>query len=128
MAKLARAVFVRDPDKHQDILLRAGETPAPQYAALVKNPACWEGGKLPAAAKKHLAGSDEGDSQGLGDSAAAQDDASGGAQGGDADTQSDEKTPTAGDDSDDTKPAARKTAAKKPARGRTAAAEGTGGQ
>jgi hypothetical protein len=33
-----------------------------------------------------------------------------------------------GDDDADTKPAARKTAAKKPARGRTTAAEGTSGQ
>jgi hypothetical protein len=44
-----------------------------------------------------------------------------------ADTQSDEPTPTEGDGSDDTKPAAKR-AARKPARGRTAAAEGTGGQ
>ncbi|MGW1814138.1 hypothetical protein ACWCQM_11330 [Streptomyces sp. NPDC002125] len=121
MAKLARAVFVRDPAKHQDILLRAGETPAPQYAVLVKNPACWEGGKLPAAVKKHLAGNSEDDGKGNDDGAAAQDDASGDAQAGSADDQSE-------DDSEDTKPAARKTAAKRPARGRTTAAEGTGGQ
>ncbi|MFE9491394.1 hypothetical protein ACFYNF_33990 [Streptomyces sp. NPDC006641] len=38
-----------------------------------------------------------------------------------------EPAPT-GDDEADTEPAARKTAAKKPARGRTAAAEGTSGQ
>lgn len=127
MAKLARAVFVRDPAKHQDILLRAGETPAPEYAVLVKNPACWEGGKLPAAVKKHLAGNSEGDGKGNDDGAAAQDDASGDAQVGSADDQPKEETPT-GDDSEDTKPAARKTAARKPARGRTTADEGTGGQ
>ncbi|MEU5660082.1 hypothetical protein ABZ802_31365 [Streptomyces sp. NPDC047737] len=127
MAKLARAVFVRDPARHQDILLRAGETPAPQYAVLVTNPACWEGGKLPAAVKKHLAGNSEDSSKGNDDGAADQDDASGDAQDGSADTQSKDEAP-AGDDSEDTKPAARKTAAKRPARGRTTAAEGTGGQ
>jgi len=127
MAKLARAVFVRDPAKHQDILLRAGETPAPEYAVLVKNPACWEGGKLPAAVKKHLAGNSEDDGKGNDDGAAAQDDAGGDAQAGSADDQPKEEKPT-GDDSEDTKPAARKTAARKPARGRTTADEGTGGQ
>jgi hypothetical protein len=47
MATLARSVFVRDPKKHRDILLRAGEEPAPEYAALIRNPACWENGELP---------------------------------------------------------------------------------
>ncbi|MEU6016975.1 hypothetical protein ABZ826_23870 [Streptomyces sp. NPDC047515] len=110
MAKLARAVFVRDPDKHQDILLRAGETPAPQYAALVTNPACWEGGKLPAAVKKHLAaGADAGKgNDGAGDGL---DDASGAAQTlSDADAQTEADQPA-----EDTKPAAKKTAARKPA-------------
>ncbi|MFD7922538.1 hypothetical protein ACFV3R_25340 [Streptomyces sp. NPDC059740] len=50
MAKLARATWVRDPERHRDILLRAGEEPAPRYAALVTNPACWEGGVLPGVA------------------------------------------------------------------------------
>lgn len=118
MAKLARTVFVRDPDKHRDILLRAGETPAPQYAVLVTNPACWEGGKLPAAVKKHLTASAEG-SQG-------NDDASGDDQASAADTTPAEPEPK-GDDDADTKPAARKVA-RKPARGRTTAAEGTSGQ
>ncbi|THA29188.1 hypothetical protein E6R18_25080 [Streptomyces sp. A1277] len=127
MAKLARAVFVRDPAKHQDILLRAGETPAPQYAVLVTNPACWEGGKLPAAVKKHLAGDGEKDGGGNGDGATGQDGANGGAPDGTADLQSDDEQPDQGDDSDDTKPAAKR-AARKPARGRTAAAEGTDGQ
>jgi hypothetical protein len=112
-------VFVRDPAKHQDILLRAGEEPAPQYAVLVTNPACWEGGKLPAAVKKHLVGG--GDGSGNDGGAADQDDASGGGQAGTADTQSEDTT------SDDIKPAAKR-AARKPARGRTAADEGTGGQ
>jgi hypothetical protein len=47
MARLARSVFVRDQKKHRDILLRAGEEPAPEYAALIRNPACWENGELP---------------------------------------------------------------------------------
>lgn len=52
MAKLIRSTWVRDPAKHRDILLRAGEEPAPEYAALVTNPEAWEDGKLPTAAKK----------------------------------------------------------------------------
>ncbi|MET9053290.1 hypothetical protein ABZW50_19310 [Streptomyces bacillaris] len=125
MATLARTVFVRDPEKHRDILLRAGETPDPKYAVLVTNPACWEGGKLPAAVQKHLAAKAEGDSGPSGnDPGAASGDESGDAG---ADAQSDETEPTEGDASDDTKPAAKR-AARKPARGRTAAAEGTGGQ
>lgn len=47
--------------------------------------------------------------------------------GGKPDTTAAESEPE-GDDDADTKQAARKTAAKKPARGRTTAAEGTGGQ
>ncbi|MEV2259207.1 hypothetical protein AB0J13_11170 [Streptomyces anulatus] len=126
MATLARTVFVRDPDKQRDVLLHAGETPDPKYAVLVTNPACWEGGKLPAAVKKHLAAKTESDSGPSGsDPAAASGDDSGDT--GPADTQSDETEPAAGDTSDDTKPAAKR-AARKPARGRTAADEGTGGQ
>ncbi|MER6602484.1 hypothetical protein [Streptomyces parvus] len=126
MATLVRTVFVRDPDKRRDILLRAGETPDPKYAVLVTNPACWEGGKLPAAVKKRLAAKTEDASGPSGnDPDAASGDGSGTT--GSADTQSDETTPADGDDSDDTKPAAKR-AARKPARGRTAAAEGTGGQ
>lgn len=112
MAKLARSVFVRDPDKHQDILLRAGETPAPQYAVLVKNPACWEGGKVPAAVKKQLVAEDKGN----GEAGAGQDAASGdgSAPSGDAD-QSATDSPTQDEPAEDTKPAARKTAARKTA-------------
>lgn len=47
MAKLARSVFVRDKKTSRDVLLSAGEEPAPEYAAQIRNPACWEGGKLP---------------------------------------------------------------------------------
>lgn len=97
MAKLSKAVHVRDPERHRTVLLLPGEEPAPHLAALVTNPDCWEGGKLPAAPEA-------------------------------ATNPPEETTPTQGDASEDTKPAARKTAAKKPARGRTAADEGTGGQ
>ncbi len=97
MAKLSKAVYVRDPERHRTVVLLPGEEPAPHLAALVTNPDCWEDGKAPSA----------------------QDD---------ADTPPKDETAAKGDDSEDTKQAARKTAAKKPARGRTAADEGTGGQ
>ncbi|MFF2411865.1 hypothetical protein [Streptomyces sp. NPDC058092] len=96
MAKLSKAVHVRDPERNRTVLLLPGEEPAPHLAALVTNPDCWEDGKAPGA----------------------QDNA----------TKSEEVDAVTGDDSEDTEPAARKTAAKKPARGRTAAAEGTSGQ
>lgn len=93
MAKLAADVHVKDPKTRLMVHLRAGEEPAPEYAALVTNPDAWEGGKLPAAAKKTAA------------TTASDDDG----------------------DGDGTRTAARKTAAKKPARGRSAADEGTSG-
>ncbi|MFJ1782521.1 hypothetical protein ACIOKA_38080 [Streptomyces anulatus] len=106
MAKLVRAVHVTDPKSGRRLVLHPGEEPAPHLAALVQNPAAWEDGKLPASA--------EATTEDVGP------------------TETKEEPPETGGDSDDnqgdTKPAARKTAAKKPARGRTAAAEGTGGQ
>ncbi|MFB8122128.1 hypothetical protein ACFVG1_13150 [Streptomyces bacillaris] len=110
MATLRKAVFVKDPDRHAMVLLRPGEEPEPRLAALITNPDAWEDGKVPTAA---ATGDDRGDASG-----AASDDS------GNADPKSDD-TPDKG--SDDTKPAAKR-AARKPARGRTAAAEGTGGQ
>jgi hypothetical protein len=83
-AKLAAAVYVTDPESHQTVVLEAGSEPEPRLAALVTNPAAWEGGQLP-------------------DSA------------------------TAGDD-EEPKQAAKKTAARRPARGRNAADEGTSGE
>ncbi|MFD5899160.1 hypothetical protein [Streptomyces sp. NPDC060366] len=47
MAKLVRAVFVRDPDRHRTVLLRPGQEPEPRLAALITNPDCWEDGVLP---------------------------------------------------------------------------------
>ncbi|MFC7794649.1 hypothetical protein [Streptomyces cinereoruber] len=54
MAKLARAVHLRDPQRNRDIVFEPGEEPAPEYAVLITNPNCWEGGKLPTAVKRHL--------------------------------------------------------------------------
>ncbi|WP_329047151.1 hypothetical protein [Streptomyces sp. NBC_01422] len=47
MAKLCKAVYVRDPERHRTVLLMPGEEPAPHLAALVTNPDCWEDGKAP---------------------------------------------------------------------------------
>ncbi|MET8571775.1 hypothetical protein [Streptomyces sp. NPDC004783] len=88
MARLATDTFVKDPQTRLMVHLRAGEEPAPEYAALVKNPDAWEGGKLPAAADKPAAESAKGD--------------------------------------DGDKPTAKRTA-RKPARGRDAADEGSSG-
>ncbi|MFG2540670.1 hypothetical protein ACGFU4_36070 [Streptomyces sp. NPDC048511] len=123
-AQLKGTVYVTDPDTHQTVELAPGTSPDPRYAALVTNPAAWVDGKLPRLPKTKT--ETEGDSSLFG---SGQDDASGGASAASdtADPKSDDEPPT-GDDSEDTKPAARKTAAKKPARGRTTAAEGTGGQ
>ncbi|MGW7398016.1 hypothetical protein ACWGH7_16145 [Streptomyces cyaneofuscatus] len=121
-AQLKGTVYVTDPDTHQTVELAPGTCPEPRLAVLVTNPAAWVDGKLPRLPKAKA----EGDS---GPSGSDPDGASGDASGdtGSADTQSDETEPTEGDTSDDTKPAAKR-AARKPARGRTAADEGTGGQ
>ena len=47
MAKLAKAVYVKDPDRTGTVLLLPGEEPEPRLAALITNPEAWEGGKLP---------------------------------------------------------------------------------
>lgn len=102
MARLVKAVFVRDPERNRTVVLRPGEEPEQRLAALVTNPDAWEDGKLPDTAKT--------------DSNAA---ASGSDQSSSEDS-SDKAAPPA-------KPAARKAATKKPARGRDAADEGTSG-
>jgi hypothetical protein len=94
MAILAKTVFVRDPERHRDVMLAAGEEPEPRLAALVTNPDAWEDGKLPTAAKK--AAQERSESEGQ---------------------------PGQGEGSD-AKPAAKKTAARTPARGRKSADEG----
>ena len=121
-AQLKGTVYVTDPDTHQTVELAPGTSPEPHLAVLVTNPAAWVDGKLPRVPKAKAddsgpSGNDQGGASG---------DAP--ADSGTADTRSDDGTPAEGGDSEDTKPAARKTAAKRPARGRTAAAEGTGGQ
>ncbi|MFF9287518.1 hypothetical protein [Streptomyces griseosporeus] len=103
MAKLVKAVFVKDPDRHRTVLLRPGEEPESRFAALVTNPDAWEDGKLPEAAAK--ASEQETDSADNGEDS--------------------------GGDEDKAAPAAKKTAAKKAttsrSRGRDAADEGTSG-
>jgi hypothetical protein len=92
MARLVSDVHVKDPKTRLMVHLRAGEEPAPEYAALVKNPEAWEDGKLPTGAKTA-----------------------------DTTTSSDGEDGDGGD-----KPAAKR-AAKRPARGRSAADEGSSG-
>lgn len=66
--RLADTVYVRDPERHDTVRLDAGSEPEPRLAALVTNPAAWEGGKPPAAAKKtadtRTAKADTGDDSG----------------------------------------------------------------
>lgn len=106
MAKLVRAVFVRDPERHRTVVLHAGEEPEPRLAALVTNPDAWEDGELPEPAKAQESTSDTKGTSSQG----------------------------SGDDADKTAaPAAKKTAARKTAatgrsRGRDAADEGTSGE
>lgn len=90
-ARLAATTHVVDPQTHQMTVLPEGSEPVPRLAALVTNPACWEDGKLPAAAKKTVEG------------------------------QSKPEPSPEGDEGD--KPAAKKTAAHRPARGRKSAAD-----
>ncbi|MFF7476671.1 hypothetical protein [Streptomyces sp. NPDC008092] len=47
MAKLVKAVFVKDPDRNRMVLLQPGEEPEPRLAALITNPGAWEDGELP---------------------------------------------------------------------------------
>jgi hypothetical protein len=130
VAKLARAVIVRDPNRHRDLVFNEGEEPAPEHAVLIRNPACWEGGKLPAAVKRAIAAEEQDDQES-----------------GPAQTTTDTEGPTASEDAasgDDSaepggtadeqaaptakKTAARKTAASNRPRGRDAAGEGTSGE
>jgi hypothetical protein len=93
MAKLASAVFVKDPDRNATVLLLPGHEPEPRLAALVTSPEAWEDGKPPAVADKPTDSS---------------------------------KASKTEDDDDGDKPAAKR-AARKPARGRNAADEGSSG-
>jgi hypothetical protein len=102
MAKLVKAVFIRDPDRHRTVLLKPGEEPEPRLAALVTNPAAWEDGKLPDSAS---------------DASTKDADEAGQASNGDGDEEK-------------AAPAAKKTAPKRAtsrSRGRDAADEGTSG-
>ncbi|WP_030188157.1 hypothetical protein [Streptomyces violaceorubidus] len=99
MAKLVKAVFVKDPERNRTVVLRPGEEPEPRLAALVTNPDAWEDGKLPSVQDDSAdSGKDQSSSEDSTDKAA----------------------PPA-------KPSGRKPAARKPARGRDVADEGTSG-
>lgn len=102
MAKLARAVHVRDPKSGRRLVLAPGEEPAAHLAALILSPSAWENGELPTATDTSDSPADAGTS-------------------GDGETKDDTKAAPAAK-----KPAAKR-AATKPARGRDAAAEGTSG-
>ena len=130
MAKLARAVIVRDPKRHRDLIFQAGDEPALEHAVLIKNAACWEGGKLPTAVKRHLAAKEEELAAGAAADTGGQETAAttvtpepgkGDDVSGDASDSSDDQAARA------KKTAARKTAATKPARGRDAADQGDSG-
>jgi hypothetical protein len=71
MARLATDTFVKDPKTRQMVHLRAGEEPAPEYAALVKNPDAWEGGKAPATADNTADSTSSSDDDNDGDKPAA---------------------------------------------------------
>lgn len=64
MAKLAKAVFVKDPDRNATVLLLPGEEPEPRLAELVTSPDAWEDGKPPAAATKSAAASSSNEDDG----------------------------------------------------------------
>jgi hypothetical protein len=40
--RLVAAVYVKDPETHEDLILLPGESPAPEIAALVTNPDAWD--------------------------------------------------------------------------------------
>jgi hypothetical protein len=130
VAKLARAVIVRDPNRHRDLVFNEGEEPGQEYAVLIRNPACWEGGKLPAAVKRAIA-AQETDSEASVPTQAATD-TEGPTASEDAASGGDSAEP-GGTADDQAAPAAKKTAARKTAvtgrsRGRDAAGEGTSGE
>jgi len=123
MTALARSVHVKDPKRPgRTILLTPGEEPALELAVQIRNPAAWEGGKLPAAVRRHLAAQ-----QRATGSAEQQDSPEGN---GDGDTPPPPPSTGSGDTPDDAPEQADGDAppAKKPAPRRTGAAKGTGGQ
>lgn len=121
-AQLAATVYVKDPDTRQTVILAAGTLPEPRLAALVTNPAAWVDRKLPRLPKATV----QTDPDGTGDPTGAGPD---GASGDPSDSDDGDVIPGTG--TQQAAPAAKKTAAKKaahtPARGRSAAAEGTSG-
>lgn len=127
MAELITSVFVGDPERPgaDKVLFQPGDDVPERFWPLMTNPGLWEDGDVPvptAPPGEDATGSGEGDGE-----------------------QGDGTEPPSGDSSPDTEPEplpepgdtpaedtqqapAKKTAARKPASGRKAAAEGTGGQ
>ncbi|MGW4270866.1 hypothetical protein ACWEGQ_00510 [Streptomyces seoulensis] len=64
MAKLVKAVHVKDPDRSHTVLLLPGEEPEPRLAALITNPDAWEDGKLPNAEEESADDDSDKDSDG----------------------------------------------------------------
>lgn len=64
MAKLVKAVHVKDPDRSRTVLLLPGEEPEPRLAALITNPDAWEDGKLPDLGHEPADGDSDKDSDG----------------------------------------------------------------
>lgn len=93
MSRLAKTVFVQDPD-HPGVVLRldAGQEVPKNLESAVTNEDAWEDGKLPAAAKKA------------------------------AESESTPEPSPDSDEGEDTKPAAKR-AANRPARGRKSVAD-----
>lgn len=108
MAKLIKAVHVKDPDRNRMVLLLPGEEPEPRLAARITNPDAWEDGQVPDAAA--------GDSEDSGDQER------GGERSSDSDTEDTPKAATA------KKTAAPKRAATSRSRGRDAAEQGDSGE
>lgn len=136
-ARLAATVLVKDPETHQTVELPKGSTPEPRLAALVTNPAAWEGGKVPAAVRKaaEAANDDGGDNggQGNGDGGTTpppgleqSGDSGDTSPAGDADTPA--EAPAEAEPTPAPKTPAKKTAAKRSATSGDAAAEGAGGK
>lgn len=40
--RLVAAVYVKDPETHEELILLPGESPAPEIAAVVTNPDAWD--------------------------------------------------------------------------------------
>ncbi|MGW2384412.1 hypothetical protein [Streptomyces sp. NPDC001658] len=123
-AQLSSTVYVRDPDTRQTVELADGTSPEPRLAALVTNPAAWVDGKLPRLPKAKTDSQPPGAGQtppGDGPDDASGDNSAGSGAGSQSSDDDQDAAAAA------TQTAAKKTAARKPARGRGAADQGDSG-